>query len=69
MKRHVGHLVMCAPMLVVAVLLLATGSPALSLLPLLGCVIGMWLMMRVMPGLHRHGHVSTEPSGGDGTTS
>jgi hypothetical protein len=54
-KRHLTHLAMCAPMLVIAAVLLINGASVASLLPLLGCVGMMMAMMLLMPG-HQHGH-------------
>ena len=56
MKGHAKHLLMCAPMIVVAAILLATGSDAGVLLPLVGCMLMMAFMMSAMGG----------PSGHDG---
>ncbi len=53
---------MCAPMLVVAVILLASGVGVAALLPFIACVGMMMLMMMLMPGhQHRHeGHAEAE---------
>ena len=48
LKHHAMHIAMCAPMFVVAGILLATGTGVLVLLPLIGCVLMMWLMMSAM---------------------
>ena len=50
MKLHAKHLLMCAPMIVVAVVFIALGGGAAVLLPVAGCVLMMWAMMRMMPG-------------------
>lgn len=53
MKRHLKHLAMCAPMIVIAVILLATGSGVGVLIPLVACTLMMVLMMN---GMGAHGH-------------
>ena len=60
MKRHVGHMAMCAPMFVLAGILIATGSPVASVLPLLGCVLMMVFMHGAMGHGHSHSHRSHE---------
>ena len=52
MKRQLKHLAMCSPMIVVGVILLATGSGVGSLVPLAACMLMMGLMMK---GMHGHG--------------
>lgn len=60
MKSHAKHLLMCAPMIVVAAVLLATGSGFGVLLPLLGCMLMMAFMMNAMGGSSGHdGHGRT----------
>lgn len=54
MRRHLKHVVMCAPMIVVGVILLATGSGAGALIPIVVCTLMMVLMMNGM-GAHSHG--------------
>jgi uncharacterized membrane protein len=56
MKGHWKHLAMCAPMLVLAAVLLATGTSFAILVPVAGCVLMMGAMMAGM-GLFasRHG--------------
>ena len=51
MRHHLKHLLMCAPMLVVAAILLATGSGVAILIPLAACM----LMMAMMMGGMEHG--------------
>jgi hypothetical protein len=51
---------MCAPMLVIGVVLLINGASVASLLPFIACVGMMWAMMMLMPG-HRHGHGGHRP--------
>lgn len=46
--KHAKHLLMCAPMILVAGILLATGSSLFVLLPLAGCMLAMALMMSAM---------------------
>ena len=58
LKHHLPHMVMlmCAPVLVIGVVLLATGASAVTLLPLAGCVLmmgAMMAMMAMMPGGRR----------------
>ena len=56
MKGHLKHLAMCAPMLVVAAVLIATGTSVAILVPIVGCVLMMGLMMVAMVGMAgRHG--------------
>ena len=45
MKKHLGHLAMCAPMILIAAVLLATGSGVGILIPLAGCMLMMAVMM------------------------
>lgn len=56
MKGNFKHLAMCAPMLVLAVILVASGVGIVSLLPLIGCMLMMWLMMRGMGHGRDHSH-------------
>ena len=58
MKHQLKHVAMCAPMIVVAAVVLATGSGAGILVPLALCM----LMMAVMTGGMDHG----EGQGGKG---
>lgn len=53
MKRHVTHLLMCLPMLLVAAFFVLGGAGFAALLPVLGCMLMMGLMMSMMGG---HGH-------------
>ena len=56
MKGHLKHLLMCAPMLVVAVILIAGGTNLLaSILPLAVCMLMMWAMMSAMGDHGGHG--------------
>lgn len=48
MKRHLKHLLMCAPMLVIGLVLLAGGAGVGALLPLVACMLMMTLMMNAM---------------------
>ena len=65
MKGHLTHMVMCAPMLVIAIVLIIGGAGALAVLvPVLGCVLMMAVMMRLMGGHgHAHGHAQTRDRG------
>jgi hypothetical protein len=54
MKRHLPHLLMCLPMLLVAAFFVLGGAGFAALLPVLGCMLMMGLMMSVMGG-HSHG--------------
>ena len=65
MKRHLTHMAMCAPMLVIAIVLIIGGAGALAVLvPVLGCVLMMAVMMRLMGGHgHAHGHAQTRDRG------
>ena len=44
-SHHLKHLAMCAPMILVAAVLLATGSGLRTLVPLAGCMLMMALAM------------------------
>jgi hypothetical protein len=48
MKSHLKHLLMCAPMLVVGLVLIAGGASIGLLVPLIACVVMMALMMGSM---------------------
>jgi hypothetical protein len=48
MKGHLKHLAMCAPMLVLAGVLLATGTGVAILVPLAACVLMMGVMAAAM---------------------
>jgi hypothetical protein len=50
MKHHGKHLLMCAPMIVVGVVLLALGAGLGVLIPVAGCILMMAAMMAAMPG-------------------
>ena len=66
MKGHLKHLAMCAPMIVVAAVLLAGGANALgALVPLAVCMAMMYVMMRAMGGM---GHGDGHAHGGDDKT-
>ena len=53
MKEHAKHLLMCAPMIVVGIILIATGSSIGILVPLLACTAMMWAMMSMGGGEQR----------------
>ena len=46
--KHGKHLLMCAPMIIVVAILLATGSGFWVLVPLAGCMLMMAVMMSAM---------------------
>lgn len=46
LKHHAGHLAMCAPMILVAIGLIAAGADLAALLPLAACMLMMMAMMR-----------------------
>jgi hypothetical protein len=48
MKGHLKHLAMCAPMLIVVAVLLATGTGLAVLVPVAACVLMMGVMMTAM---------------------
>ena len=48
LKRHAMHIAMCAPMLILGAILIATGSSLGILIPLAACVVMMGLMMGAM---------------------
>jgi hypothetical protein len=54
MKVHAKHLLMCAPMILVVAVLLATGSSLAVLIPAVGCMVMMGAMMALMWGVARH---------------
>jgi hypothetical protein len=45
LKHHAKHLLMCSPMLIVAVYILATGGSAIGLLFVIPCMLMMGMMM------------------------
>lgn len=51
MRKHLGHLAMCAPMIVVGAILVIGGAGLGALVPVLACA----LMMTVMMGSMGHG--------------
>ena len=56
MKRHLGHLAMCAPMIIIGAFLLVGGAGLGAIVPLVACVLMMSLMMGAMDhGGHDHG--------------
>ena len=55
LKHHAAHLAMCAPMLVIAFIAIASGASVAFLIPAIACVLMMSMMMG---GAHDH-------SGGD----
>ena len=56
MKKHLGHLAMCAPMILLAAVLLATGSGVAVLIPLAACMLMMVVMMGGMGHGDHEGH-------------
>lgn len=55
LRHHALHLLVCAPMLVIATVFIARGGSFASLVPVIGCVAMMWMMMSVMGGGQRGG--------------
>lgn len=53
MKKHLGHLAMCAPMFLIVGVLIAGGAGFGTLFLLVGCVLMMSLMMG---GMDHGGH-------------
>ena len=53
--KHAKHVLMCAPMIILAAILLATGSGFGVLLALAGCMLMMALMMNAMGQGGGHG--------------
>lgn len=45
MKHHLGHLLMCAPMLLIAGIAIAGGASVAFLLPVFACMLMMGMMM------------------------
>ncbi len=61
MKGHLKHLLMCAPMLLVGVVLIIGGAGLGSLVPLAVCMLVMTLVMGSMGGHHgSHGSGSRD---------
>ena len=59
MKRHLGHLAMCAPMLVFATILIVGGAGVLAVaVPVAGCILMMGMMMWMF-GQGSHGRGGT----------
>ena len=50
LKHHAMHLLMCAPMLVIAVIAIASGASIWFLLPVIACMLMMGMMMGGMSG-------------------
>ena len=48
MKKHLGHLAMCALMILIGIVLIAGGARLGALVPIIGCVLMMSLMMGSM---------------------
>jgi hypothetical protein len=51
LKHHAMHVLMCAPMFVLAGVLIAGGGGVSSLIPVVVCVVMMSFMMRGMGGM------------------
>lgn len=45
MKLHLRHFLMCLPMIALVAVLIATGSSALTLIPLAACLVVMLALM------------------------
>lgn len=45
LKHHAMHLLMCAPMLVIAAIAIASGRGVVTLVPLVACMLMMSMMM------------------------
>ena len=57
LKHHAMHIAMCAPMIVIAGVLLASGRGVAILIPLAACMLMMALMMGAMGwGASHRGH-------------
>ena len=56
MKKHLGHLAMCAPMIVIGAVLLVGGAGFGAVVPLIACVLMMSLMMGGMDHGGDSGH-------------
>ena len=50
LKHHLGHLAMCAPMLIVGIFLIAGGAGIGVLVPIIACTVMMAMMMGGMSG-------------------
>lgn len=50
LKHHAMHIAMCAPMIVIAGILLASGRGVAVLIPLAACMLMMAMMMGAMGG-------------------
>ena len=60
LKHHAAHMLMCAPLLVIAIIAIASGAGIVFLLPAIACM----LMMTMMMG-GGHGGAGHERSGHD----
>lgn len=54
MRHHLKHLLMCSPIIILAAVLLATGSGAAILLPVAMCTLMMVAMMGAISGGKGH---------------
>lgn len=61
MKAHAKHLLMCAPMLIVGLILIAGGAGVGLLVPLVACVLMMGMMMGAMGDGHSGHQAGPEP--------
>ena len=50
LKHHAMHLLMCAPMLLIAIIAIASGASVAFLLPVIACMVMMGAMMGGMHG-------------------
>jgi hypothetical protein len=48
LKHHAAHMLMCAPMIIVAAIAIASGASVAALIPVLACVGMMTMMMGAM---------------------
>lgn len=55
LKHHAMHLLMCAPMLVIAVIAITSGASIGLLLPVVACMLMMGMMMGGMSGHDQDG--------------
>jgi hypothetical protein len=55
LKHHAIHLLMCAPMLLIASIAIASGASVAFLLPAIACMVMMGAMMGGMHGGHGEG--------------
>ena len=54
MRHHLKHLLMCSPMILIGIVLLASGAGVAALIPIAFCVLMMGAMMSAMSSDRDH---------------